>query len=502
MKLLLVLVVGIFVGVGGLYSAQMSGFIGNDKESSASSDEGNPLYWVAPMDPNYRRDQPGKSPMGMDLIPVYAKDQSGGDSSPGTIKIAPEVVNNLSVRTAAASQGTLAPAIRTVGYLEYDQSRIVHVHPRVEGWVEKSFMKSDGDTVKKGDPLYDLYSPALVNAQEELLFAMARNEPRLIKASEQRLKALDVDAGLIKQLKASRQVSQTVRFFAPSSGVIDNLMIRDGYFVQPGMTLLSIADLNEIWMEGEVFERQAQWVKEGLPVRVSLDYNPGDERIGSIDYVYPSIDPKTRTLRVRVKLANTDLSLKPNMFAQMQILVADDQSRLLVPNEAVIRGGQQDRIVMALGEGRFKSVAVKTGLRDDTQVEILDGLRAGDKLVTSAQFLLDSESSKTSDFQRMMTTEEKEEKEEEKIATSAPAAPVNKVWVAATVLSIDDKARKLNAQHEAIPEWKWPTMTMDFNVDEWVELGDLPVNKPLQIEITRDASNRYQVTDFYEAQSE
>ncbi|EAZ98414.1 efflux RND transporter periplasmic adaptor subunit [Marinobacter sp. ELB17] len=307
--------------------------------TSATNDADKPLYWVAPMDPNYRRDAAGKSPMGMDLVPVYAKDQNGDESSPGTIEISPEVVNNLGVRTGKVVLDHLRPEIRTVGYLQYNQDSIVHIHPRVEGWVENSYVNTVGAPVEQGQRLYTLHSPALVNAQEELLFGLKRDDQRLIQAAEQRLLALQISDTVIRQLKRDRQVSQTVTFYAPASGVVEELNIREGLYVKPGMTLMSIANLDEIWIEAEVFERQASLVTVGLPVEVDLDFLPGEVRQAKVDYIYPSLDAQTRTLRVRVRLDNSDYALNPNMFAELRILASDQNERLLIPKEALIRGG-------------------------------------------------------------------------------------------------------------------------------------------------------------------
>jgi Cu(I)/Ag(I) efflux system membrane fusion protein len=360
-----------------------------------------PLYWVAPMDPTYRRDGPGKSPMGMDLVPVYADAAGGGAAGAGTIRISPEVANNLGVRTAQAGYAALPTAIRTVGYVQYDEDRLVHIHPRVEGWIEKLYVKASGDPVEAGQPLYDLYSPQLVNAQEELLLALKRDNPRLVDASVERLLALQLSADNIARLRRDRTVRQNVTFRAPQGGVVDNLNIREGFFVMPGTTLMSIGVLEDVWVEAEVFERQGPLVAVGLPVTMTLDYLPGREWQGRVDYVYPSLDEKNRTLRVRLRFANADRVLKPNMFVQVVIQADPVEHALVVPREAVIRTGSQDRVVLALGGGRFRSTAVELGRVDEQNAQILGGISADDTVVVSAQFLLDSESSKNADLARM-----------------------------------------------------------------------------------------------------
>ena len=261
----LLLMVGAALGVAGYgaYATLMKEPLAEEQESQE------PLYWVAPMDPNYKRDKPGKSPMGMDLIPVYEEETTAQDDGAGVVRISPAVENNLGVRTAQVKKGVFDSEIRTIGYVKYDEDQLVHIHPRVEGWIEKLYVKSEGDPVKKGEPLYDIYSPTLVNAQEELVLAINRGNPRLIQAAEERLEALQVPASTIRSVKASKRVNQSVTLFAPQDGVIDNLNVREGFFVQPGTTMLSIGALEEVWVVGEVFERQAALVEEGDEVTLT-----------------------------------------------------------------------------------------------------------------------------------------------------------------------------------------------------------------------------------------
>jgi len=351
------------------------------------------------MDPDYRRDAPGKSPMGMDLVPMYA--EQGQHSDAGTVRISPAVVNNLGVRTEPAMMEQWSESIRTVGYVTYDEDRLVHIHPRVSGWIERLYVNTEGDPVVLGQPLYELYSPELVNAQEELLLAGKRNNRELMEAASSRLRSLQMSQAFIDSLQQEGVVKQTVTFRAAQSGVVDALGIREGFYVEPGTTLMSIGSLEEVWVEAEVFERQSALVRAGMAVTMTLDYMPGREWQGKVDYVYPTLDPVLRTARLRLRFSNADRALKPNMFAQVQILSDAAEAVLTVPREAVIRTGKQDRVVLALGEGRFKLVAITPGRIGSSRVEVLEGLSAGDTVVSSAQFLLDSESSRESDFKRM-----------------------------------------------------------------------------------------------------
>lgn len=459
---------------------------GNEQGTNAVSEEKKPLYWVAPMDANYKSDKPGKSPMGMDLVAVYDDGGKGPDEGAGTIRISPDVINNLGVRTSTVSFKSLHTEINTVGYVTYDEDRLVHIHPRVQGWIEKLHVTAIGDPVKKGQPLYEIYSPELVNAQEEFLLALDRNNNRLISAAKNRLSALQLPKSVIAELQKTKKVQQRITFYAPQKGVVENLKIREGFFVKPGSTLMSIGDLSEVWVEAEVFERQAGQVKTGTPVTMTLDYLPGKKWNGKVDYIYPTLDAKTRTVKVRLRFKNENGYFKPNMFAQIAIHTTGDESALLIPKEALIRTGNQDRVVLALGEGSFKSVAVRVGRYDSESVEILEGLSDGEKVVSSAQFLLDSESSKSSDFKRM----NHDDSESDEISPSS-------VWVPAQIQSLMAEHKMLTLTHEAIPEWDWPEMTMDFIATDSVDFSQLTEGLSLHVEVTKTASGDYQVSNIH-----
>jgi len=389
--LFVVLVVGILLG---RYVSQDSATpgVGEQQESREI------LYWVAPMDPNFRRDEPGKSPMGMDLVPVYADDESG---QAGVIKIDPTMVNNLGVRTAVAERSSLSRRIETVGYVSFDEDTLQHVHTRVDGWIEKLATKATGDPVTKGQLLFELYSPALVNAQQEYLAALQSNNKILRSASHDRLLSLGVSAGEIAQLDRERVAQQRVRVYAESDGVIAHLGVREGIFVTPSTEVMSVARLDRVWVLAEIFERQAGWVQPGQEATVKLDYLPGKTLHGTVDYVYPELDPKTRTLKARLRFDNEGELLRPNMFAQVVILGTPIDNIVTVPRSAVIRGGRTDRVVVALGNGRFRSQPVSIGIESGDRVAIRSGLDAGDRVVTSAQFLIDSEANIDSALQRM-----------------------------------------------------------------------------------------------------
>lgn len=477
MKSSLSLIIGLVGGALVTVIIYTIGFTPASSNHSSTSSAEKPLYWVAPMDPNYQSDKPGKSPMGMDLVPVYASDGNTNDGA-GIVLIQPAVENNLGVRTSQVKRQALNIPISTVGYVQYDQDTLVHVHPRVEGWVDKLFVKAAGEYVEKGQPLYALYAPQLVNAQQEFLLASKRANRELIVAAQSRLEALQMPKAAIAQLKASGQVQQTVVFNALQSGFVDNLDIREGFYVKPGTTLLSVGALDKVWVDAQIYERQSSLVKVGQPVTMRLDYLPQREWQGVVDYVYPTLQQETRTLKVRLRFDNQDYSLKPNMFAQVTIHASLPAKTLVVPSEAVIRTGKQNRLVLAMGEGRYKSIQVDIGHIANDVTQILTGLNAGDEVVTSAQFLLDSESSIDSDFKRMQDR----------------VSQVDSVWTQAVINHVKPQLRMVNLDHEPIPQWQWPSMTMDFALSDKVDISLLAQGMTLRAQLAQLPSGSYQIT--------
>jgi Cu(I)/Ag(I) efflux system membrane fusion protein len=391
---LVALVIGVMIGRGMTESPETTGDVKSDGERKV-------LYWIAPMDANYRRDKPGKSPMGMDLVPVYEDDDT---AEAGVISIDPTIVSNLGVRTGKAQFGSLPREISTVGYVGYDEDTVHHVHTRVEGWIEKLVTKTSGDPVTKGQLLFELYSRTLVNAQEEYLVALQSNNKPLLKASADRLKAFGVGQSEIARLEKEKAVRHRVPVYAELDGVIANLGVREGIFVTPSTEIMSVAKLDSIWVLAEVFERQAAWVITGQSATVELDYLPGKTWQGVVDYVYPELNPVTRTLKVRIRLENDAETLRPNMFSRVTIHGEGFGEVVHVPREAVIRGGSIDRVVLAMGNGRFRVQPVTIGIESGDRVAIRSGLSEGDDIVVSAQFLIDSESNIATALSRLETS--------------------------------------------------------------------------------------------------
>ncbi|MGR5408289.1 efflux RND transporter periplasmic adaptor subunit [Vibrio sp. PNB22_8_1] len=447
-------------------------------ESATSSND--PLYWVAPMDPNYKRDKPGKSPMGMDLIPVYAEDLTGEQNKPGTVTIDPSVENNLGVKTAKVTLEKLSPRIETVGYIAFDESLLWQTNVRVAGWVEKLYINAVGEKVKKGDVLFTLYSPELVKAQEELLNAYRTGRNGLVKGATERLVTLGVDRGQIKSIRRSGKASQSIEIKAPADGVIASLNVREGGYLSPAQAVISAGPLDNVWVDGEVFERQAHWIKAGSQATMTLDAIPGNEWQGVVDYVYPILDPKTRTLRVRLKFPNPNGALKPNMFANIALQPVTEDAVLTIPKSSVIRSGGMTRVVLAEGDGKYRSARIEVGREDGEQIEVLQGLKQDDKIVTSSHFMLDSESSQSADLSRINGVE--------------PAAET--AWAKGEITDVMEEHSMLTINHQPVPEWGWPGMVMNFTLAEGIDIGDLKKGQSIEFEMQKTESGQYQIIDY------
>ena len=359
-------------------------------------------YWGAPMDPDFRADSPGKSPMGMDLIPVY--DDELGTS--GTVQIDPVTVQNIGVKTALVERRQLNRKVRTVGRVDYDETGMTDVNTKVAGWVEKLFVEYTGQEVKKGQPLLELYSPELVAAQEEYLTALGyvrRLEQRaaedviqgardLLKASAQRLRYWDITEQQIDDLERTGRARRSMIIFSPQEGIVVHKAVFEGAHIKSGQHLYRIADLSRVWVYAEIYEYELPWVKVGQEATVELSYLPGKILRGEVAYIYPFLEAKTRTVKVRLIFDNAALELKPEMYANVNIQSLVSRDALVVPGQAIIHSGARDIVVVALGEGRFQPRQVKLGVEANGFYQVLEGLRPGDEILTSAQFLIDSES--------------------------------------------------------------------------------------------------------------
>ena len=400
-------------------------------------------YWVSPMDPGYVRDKPGKAPCGMDMVPVY-EDAGGGAETPGVIAVSPTTIQSMGVRTAKVEVRPLSRLTLAVGLVNFNERNLSTLTTKVNGWIERLYVNATGDPVRKGQTLLSLYSPELVSSQEEYLLAvrnlkamrsspvkeMADGARRLAEASRRRLAYFDISAAQIDALERTGQVKKHLTLASPANGIVTKRLVTQGMYVQAGMPLLEVADLSTVWVDADIYQYELPWIKVGQPVTMTLDYLPGETFPGKIDYIYPYLKEATRTAKVRLRFPNPGLKLKPEMFAQVKIESPVTKPAVVVPMEAVLDTGLKQHVFIALGQGRFQPREVKLGVYGDGNNvrEVLSGLSGGEEVVTSAQFLLDSESRFREAIQMMLPPQGAQEKGKEATpgapATPAPAAPM------------------------------------------------------------------------------
>jgi len=371
--------------------------------TSAASTERKIAHWVAPMDATHISDKPGKSPMGMDLVPVYEDGAPGGAS--GTISIDPVVVQNMGVRLERVARQPLFRHIRTVGEVTVGEDEISVVNLRFSGWVEKIHADKTGDPVEKGETLFEIYSPELVAAQEEYLLTLRRQGARseLARSTRRRLELWDLSPSDIDEIGRSGEVHRVMPVRAPRSGFILEKTVVEGAHVRAGTDLYRVANLSRIWVTAEVYEYDAPWVEAGQPAQMELTHEPGRVIEGSVAYVYPTLDRSSRTLRVRLEFSNPGNRLKPGMFATVYIQFRRKEDVLAIPTEAILHSGTRQIVFVSAGEGRFEPREITTGLVGDRHMtEALSGLSEGELVVASGQFLIDSESQLQEAIQKML----------------------------------------------------------------------------------------------------
>lgn len=450
-------------GTGGYYFAQRgmsaapvtaTGSPGSPP--AAAADARKVLYWYDPMVPQQRFDKPGKSPfMDMQLVPKYA-DEGGADAgsaqSEGKVTISAQVVQNLGLRTAEATLGSLEPRLEAVGSIAWNERAVVLVQSRSAGFVEKLYARAPLDPVAKGAPLVEIFFPEWAGAQEEYLLLRRQSSPEvrpLADAARQRLVLLGMSEADIGEVEREGKVRARFTLRSPISGVIAELGVREGMTVMAGAPLYRIVDLATVWANAEVPEAQAQWLVPGSRVEARVPAFPGQVFVGRVGAILPDVNTVTRTVRARIELANPGTHLKPGMFATLSLSTGRTRQAVLVPSEAVIHSGERSLVVLAESEGRFRRQEVDVGIESAGSTEIRKGLKPGDKVVLSAQFLIDSEASLKAGLSR--------------IESPAPSAPVlHKARGVVTGVSAPDGYLEL--KHEPIPSMKWGEMQMGFAV--------------------------------------
>jgi multidrug efflux pump subunit AcrA (membrane-fusion protein) len=342
---------------------------------------------------------PRKDSMGMDMVPVYE-----GEEEAQAISVDPATVQKMGVRTAEVTKGPLRRDIRTVGTIDYNETALADVTTKFRGWIEKLYVDSTGKQVHKSEPLFDIYSPDLYSAQSEYVLALNQGGTGGLKASAlQKLKLFDVSEDQIAQLEKTRQPQRTLRVDAPIDGIVVEKNAVQGQMVEAGMKLYRLADLGIVWVQSQIYEQDLSLLKLGQEAEVSLSYLPDRKFRGRITYIYPTVDEKTRTARVRMEFHNPGLFLKPGMFATVELHAELEPDALLIPDTAVLRSGDKNTVFVALENGKFEPRLVTLGPRgDNDQYQILSGLKEGERVVTSGQFLLDSESQLREAIQKML----------------------------------------------------------------------------------------------------
>lgn len=464
LKFAAALVAGLAGGAGAVYLAMRpAAHEAAAPNAPAAQAERKVLYWYDPMVPDQHFDKPGKSPfMDMELVPRYADEAAGAG-----VSIDPRARQSLGMRTAAAETGRLWRRIDTVGTVRVDDNRVMMLQTRANGWLETLHIHAVNDPVRKGELVAEVYSPDLYSAQEEYLLALKHPEdPAWLGAARQKLAFLGLSEAQIGRLEKTGQAQRRVPYYAPIGGIVSNIAVHPGAAVSAGMPLMEITDLGGVWVVADVVEDQLTWIVPGKSAEITFNAMPGETFEGRVDYVYPKLDPATRTVPVRIVLANPGHRLKPGMYANVTLFGGKGDAGVIVPSEAVIRTGERAIVLVAEGGGHFRPVEVATGMESDGRTLILDGLAGGEQVVVSGQFLIESEANLKGALERMK-------------ATGAESYAGTGRIVAA-----DARTGALTMQHDPIPALKWPAMTMDFEVADPAILKGLRPGQSVTFEMT------------------
>ena len=414
------------------------------------------LYWYDPMIPQERYPGPGKSSMNMDLIPKCA-----GETAEG-VRVSPAMQQNLGIRTARAEVRDIAPMVRAVGRVELDERLIAEVQTLTPGFVDQLTVRAEGEPVQRGARIATVYSPELLTAQNEFKAVLAMPAgvapASLRQAARNRLRLLGLPNAAIQRLERGGAPQRTYPVFAPTSGIITAIGARPGAQVSPGQSIVTIGGLSRVWVVAEVPEASLGDVRVGLPAEVSFAAYPGDVRAGTIDYIFPRLEPEARTARVRLTLDNPGQRLLAGMFANITIRGTGGMA-LVVPSEAVIDTGRR-RVVIARRNGAFLPVEVEMGRQLDEWTQILSGVQRGDEVVVSGQFLIDSEASLSGVMDRLAAASRQ--------PAGEPAARAT-----GTIRSMDLQRGRMTIAHGPVPALNWPPMTMTFVVRNPVMLRGL-----------------------------
>lgn len=362
------------------------------------------LYWVDPMNPSHKSDKPGKAPDGMELTPVY-EEETSKEARPGTVNLSGRKQQLINLKLADVTEESIGQNIRTVGVLQYDETKIAKIHSKIEGWIDKVYADYTGKLIRKGQPLFSVYSPELVSTQQEYLLAVKAEKSlgqsefadvssgakNLKFSAYQRLKLWDVSDEQIRKLEETETPMTAIIFYSPVSGFVTQRNVYEKQRITYDTETYSIADLSTIWLMADIYEYESANVQVGQKATMQLQYDSGHAYEGTVTYIYPSVNSMTRTLKARIEFRNADFQLKPDMFANVEIETGE-ASGLVVPEQAVLDSGERKVVFVQVSEGEFEPREVQTGIHFDNKVAILSGLSAGEKVVATGNFLLDSES--------------------------------------------------------------------------------------------------------------
>ncbi len=441
------------------------------------------LYYHDPMVPGNKFDKPAKSPfMDMMLVPVYADGDAGSDGS--KVTVSPRIQQNLGVRTAEVTEGTLSPQVSAVGNIAFNERDQAFVQARATGYIERLHVRATLDRVSKGQALAELYVPDWIAAQEEFLSVrrmQGTDLAQLVDGARQRMRQVGMSEEQIRQVESSGKTQARITLVAPIGGVVVELMAREGMTVMPGATLFRINGMGSVWANAEVPESQAALVRPGTKVQASSSAAPGTALRGTVQALLPEVNAATRTLKARVELPNPGNVLVPGMFVNMQFMDMRAEKSLLIPTEAVIQTGKRVVVMLAEDKGKFRPVEVETGIESNGQTEIKRGLQAGQRVVVSSQFLIDSEASLKGVEARL---------------NDAP-----KPIAANTAPRHDGEARieaigkdSITLSHGPIPSLKWGAMTMDFKLPASGKPRNLEPGDKVSFEFYMDAEGLPQIT--------
>ena len=481
---------------GGYWAGHRSPIPATPDATPASPAAKKPLYYRNPMGLPDTSPVPKKDPMGMDYIAVFAGAADEEPAAANQLKFSTDKVQKMGVRTEPAQLRLLDKTVRAAGRIEPDERRLVTVASRYEGYVERLHVNATGQAVAKGQPLFEVYSPELVSAQREYAIAaqgvvslQGADSPaqlgmaRLVESSLQRLKNWEISEEQIKTLVASGETKRSMTFRSPASGIVMEKKALQGMRFMPGEMLYQIADLSAVWVVADVFEQDLALVKTGARARVTINAYPDKVFMGTVSYVYPTLKPETRTVPVRVELANPGLLLKPGMFAQVELGVSAKAKVITVPLSAVIDSGTRQIILLAQGDGRFTPREVKLGARSDNYVEVLDGVKEGELVVVAANFLIDAESNLKAAIAGFGA------------AQPAAAAVKGAGHQAQGVIdSIDVKDGSINLRHGPVASLKWPAMTMEFKLANAALLKDLKAGDQVSVEFVERQAGEWVIT--------